>query len=511
MPRGESMNRGRAFSLVLFFGALVLASCSGAPKGSLGVGNSTVSFALVADTPPANPSILSFQVSINGVQIKPATGSALTLTPATPVIDLMRLQSDTAFLGSLSKVPAGTYSVDVSLANPIITFLNDTGATLTAGSTACSSGSVCRAALTATGNPTVGSFTLTVAASTRQGVELDFNLNSAISLSGGSLSVTFSPASPSPGVLSAFTLPRQNSNLASGQLELIEDFTGVVGLNGNNVTVTSPTRGALTSLNGSSSFFDASPDGTLCPAPASFSCVVTGQVASVDVFLNVDGTLALKEYEPLTSTQKDLVEGTVYSISSPTQFGMVVTDKTQAATGSLIGALNTGDLLTLNLSSSPPVNPFLVDTKGLQVANSFSASYNLFASQTTTAAIHQGQSVAVHVSAFAAASGAMNASAMVDTVTLRWSRLLASPTGGASSTQFNVNAVPSYFGLTSSSILPTEVFTGTLGADGVTNLDGIADATGINLGLPVGLRVLYFQNASNSAQFPFIAAKIRQR
>ena len=144
------MNRRKAPSLLLSL-ALALASCSGLPKGSGGGsgGNSAVSFTLVADTLPANPSILSFQVSINGIQIKPTTGSALTLTPVPPLIDLMRLEPDTAFLGTLSKVPAGTYTVQVSLSNPIITFLNDTGSTLTAGSKSCGSGSVCTAALTA--------------------------------------------------------------------------------------------------------------------------------------------------------------------------------------------------------------------------------------------------------------------------------------------------------------------------------------------------------------------------
>ncbi len=495
-----------------FLTALALASCSGPFKGGSGGGggggSATVSFTLVADTLPASPSILSFKVSINGIQIKPASGSAVTLTPATAVIDLMRLQSDTAFLGSLSKVPAGTYTVQVSLSNPAITFFNDTSSTITAGSTTCTAGSVCTATLTATGNPTVSSFNLTVAASANQGVGLDFNLNSAISLSGGTLSVNFNPPAPSTGVFSAFILPRQNANLGSNQLELLEDFTGVVSLSGNNVTVTSPVRGALTAVNSSTSFFDASPDGTMCQTPASFSCVASGQAASVDAFLNSDGTLALKEYEPLTSTQVDLVEGTVFAVPSVSQFGMVVTDKIQAATGSLIGGLHVGDLLTVNLSSS--VKPFFVDTKGLPVANSFAGSFGLFANQTSTTAIHQGQSVAVHVSAFTAASGTTPASATVDTVTLRWSRLIASLTGAASTTQINVNAVPSYFGFTSASIFATEVFTGTLGADGVTNLDGIISANSVNASLPVGLRVLYLENSTNSSQFPFMAAKIRQ-
>ena len=128
------MNRQKTFSFTFLLAALALASCSGPFKGGSasggGGGNATLSFTLIADTPPASPSLLAFKVSINGVQIKPASGSALTLTPATPVIDLMRLESDSAFLGSLSKVPAGIYTVQVSLSNPAVSFLNNSSSTI---------------------------------------------------------------------------------------------------------------------------------------------------------------------------------------------------------------------------------------------------------------------------------------------------------------------------------------------------------------------------------------------
>jgi len=506
------MNRSRTLLSLLAFAAFSFTSCSGLPKGGGGGGGTAaVSFILVADTLPANPSILSFRVSITGITITPATGTALTLTPANAVIDLMRLQSDSVFLGSLANVPAGTYTVQVTLASPTsgatITFFNDTGSTVTAGTTMCANGSVCTATLSAMGSPTISSFTFTAISSGKQGIGLHFNLNNAISLSGGVLKVNFNPAAPSPGVLTAFTLPRQNANLAANQLELIEDFTGVVSLSGNNVTVTSSTRGALTATNTSSSFFDPSPDGMICPTPATFSCVVNGQIASVDAFLNSDGTLSLKEFEPLVSTQKDLVEGVVSRIISSPQFEIVVTDKTQAAASSLIGGLNTGDLLTVNIPATT-VKPFFVDTKGLAVPP---ASTGLFAGASDTTVIRLGQTISVHVTGFTAASGTTIASVTADTVTLRWSRLIALPTAGSSTSQINVNTIPSYFGFTSASVFPTQVFAGTLGADGVTNLDGIATAASVTSGVPVGLRVLYLENSTNTAPFPFMAAKIRQQ
>jgi len=504
------MNRNKVLLVVLLLASFSLAACSG-PKTVCtvncgGGGDATVSFTLVADTLPANPSILSFKVSIVGIVLTPASGSAQTLQPASPVVDLMRLQSDTAFLGILTNVPSGSYTVQVSLSSLEMTFLNDTGAPITANGVTCPDTFVCTATLAAVGAPTITSFTFNAIASGQQGIEIDFNLNNAIALSGGALSVNFNPASPNPGVFTAFTLPRTNANLGTNQLELIEDFTGVVGINGSTVTITSPTRGTLTATSTSNSFFDPSPDGSICPTTATITCVVNGQIASVDAFLKSDGTLEIKEFEPLNSTQQDFVEGTVYTVNTPTQFAIAVTDRVQAAASSLIGGLSTGDLLTVNITAP---HPFLVDTKGLAVP---AGSLGLFQAQADTSAIHPGQTVAVNVTAFVAALGNTIAAATSDTVVLRWSRLIATAKAPFSTTLINVNTVPSYFGFTPASVFPTQVFSGTLGADGVTNLDGILGGNAQNLtdAKAVGLRVLFLDNPQNSATTPFMAAKIRQ-
>src|SRR5467141_3311468 len=365
------MNRSKSLSFlpVLLLAALSLASCSGPYKPCTvncgGTGTATVSLTLVADTLPPNPSILSLKVTIVAIMLTPTSGTALTFQPPAPiVIDLMRLQSDAAFLGTLTNVPSGSYTVQLSLSSPEITFLNDTSSTITANGATCLSAQVCTATLSAVGTPTISSFTFNATTSGLQGIEIDFKLNNALSLSSGTLSVNFNPSSPNPGVFTAFTLPRTNANLGTNQLELIEDFTGVVGISGSTVTISSPTRGTLTATSTSNSFFDPSPDGSICPTPATVNCVANGQIASVDAFLNTDGTLSLKEFEPLNATRQDFVEGTVYAVNTPTQFAIAVTDKVQLATNSLIGGLNAGDLLTVNI---PAPKPFLVDTKGLPV------------------------------------------------------------------------------------------------------------------------------------------------
>jgi len=503
------MNRSKARSVfpVLLLAALSLAACSG-PKtsgGGTGGGNGTVAVTMVADTLPANPSLLTFQVTIASITFTPASGTATTinLNPALTV-DLMRLQSDTVFLGTFANIPAAQYtSVTLVLSgNANITFLNDTMASLSQ----CSINSICPLSVAASSNP-VANISFTVSQNTVTGVGIDLNFANAVSISGGNLVVNFS----NNNVLSAFTLPRANSNLAAGQFDLIEDFTGVVSISNQSVTLASASatgRGSLTASAISGTIFSPDPTGTHCPTGTTqlSSCVSSNQFASMDVVLKSDGTLAIQEIEPLLATLQDTVEGLVVSInqSNQTQFTMVVTGLIPAAANSLIGSLHIGDGLTVNLSNNVP---FLVDTKGLSVLQ---GSLSNFAGQTNTSAIHLGQVVTVHVIApFTAAVGATIASAATDTVTLRWSRFTATPRT-ASSPAFNVVSPPSYFGLTLGTILTVQTFPGTPGTVGVTNFDGVLDGSGLNTARPVALRALFLENTTLSANPALFAAKVRQ-
>ena len=517
---GCHMNRSKALSFlpVLFFAAFSLTACSG-PKTGCTVncgsgGTATVNLTLVSDTPPASPSLLSYKVTISQVTLTPATGTAFTFTPnPAPVLELMRLQSDSVLVGTLLNVPAGNYSsMSLSLGSPQITFLNNTSATITNASSVpgtCVVGAICTLSPSVSGQPQVSTtpFPITLSANAKIGLGIDFNLNNSITVTGGIMTVTFTPTTVGTNVLSAFNLPR-NSSLTGSQLDLIEDFVGVVSVSGQNVTLTSPTRGTITASTTTNTAFDPDPSGSLCASPSS-ACVVANQVASVDAILNSDGTLSIQEFEPLLNAAKDVVEGTVVAInqSNQAQFTIVTTDKVPAATGSLIGGLKVGDPLTVNIALNP--NSFLVDTKGLMVRQNFANVYSNFAGATTTAAIHAGQTVAVHVTSFTAVTAAASASCNTDTVTLRWSRFTATPTTQASPT-FNVNGIPAYFNITPTSLFEVETFLGTPGADGVTNLEGIADVNAINDSKPIAIRALYLENSTNSAAPVFFAAKVRQ-
>lgn len=507
------MARNKPLFFLVVLGCFALSSCNLHRKtgggGGGGGNNGSVAVTMVADTLPANPSLLSFRVTIASVKFTTSSGTSTTVNLNTALsVDLMRLQSDTVFLGTFGSIPAAQYtSVTLVLSgNANITFLNDTGATLSG----CASNNVCPLSVAASSNP-VATVSYSVSQNAVTGVGIDLNFANAVSISSGSLVVNFS----NNNVLSGFTLPRANSNLASGQLDLSEDFTGVVSINGQLVTLASASatgRGSLTALAVSGTIFDHDPSNSLCQAGTNMlsNCVANNQFASMDFILQSDGTLAVQEIEPLLATVQDTVEGIVVSINpaNQTQFTMIVTDLVPSATNSLIGSLHIGDGLTVNLSGS--VNPFLVDTKGLPVQSQFSNNFQNFSGQTSTTAIHLGQSIAVDVIApFTAAAGTTIASATTDTVILRWSRFTATPQTAASPA-FSIVNLPSYFGLAQGTPFTVQTTPGTPGTQGTTNFDGIKDGTGLTANLPVALRALFLENAGGSANPAFFAAKVRQ-
>lgn len=507
------MHRYKALLLVLLLTAFSLSSCSG-PKTACtvncgGGGTGSVSVTMVADTLPAHPSLLSFQVTLTGITLTPSSGSAktVTLSPALTT-DLMRLQSDTLLLGTFPNIPAGSYTgATLSFSGAAnITFLNDTNSTLSN----CSPNAICPLVSNGANSNPVANVSFTVSQNAVTGIGIDFNFSNAVSISGTSLAVNLS----NTNVIGAFTLPRQGSNLSASQFDLIEDFTGLVSLSSNTVTITSPTRGTLTAASTSNTIFDSDPSGALCASPTPgqlSSCVSNNQVASVDAVLKSDGTLSIQEIEPLLPSQQDIVEGVVTSINqaNQTQFVIVVTDKpSAAASGSLIAGLNIGDLLTVNI---PSPNAFLVDTKGLAVNSVSPGSLGFFANQTNTTAIHLGQDVAIHVASFTAASGTTPASVTADTVILRWSRFTATPINSSTFTALNVNALPSHFNFSSASRFVVQLFPSAQGTKVITNFDGIADGSFISNLKPVSLRALFLENTGNTANPAFFAAKVRQR
>lgn len=488
----------------------------GGGGGGGGTSTAKVSLTLVADTLPSNLGIISFRVNIRSVVLTSSTGTQTTLNLGGLnngnglVVDLARAQSDSIFLGTVSGVPTGTNSsITVSISGAELAFFNGTGAAITNMTPQCPANSICVANVTVSGSPIItGSQTI----SGNTGFGIDFNLANAITVTGGSLTVNFTN-SGNTNVFSGFALPRTGSNLAAGQLDLIEDFTGAVTLGGTGVTINSGTnagRGSITAASSATTNYDVDPSGTLCSGATSLAtCVSSNQAASMDAILNSDGTFTVQEIEPLLASPiVDTVEGTVVFVNSgnQSQFGIIVNDIIPAGTNSKVGTINIGDPLTVNLANVVGTG-FLVDTKGLAVSG-FTGN---FAGGTTNGSMHLGQSVAVQVTGFTAASGNNPASVTSDLATLRWSRFIAVVNiASPGSTEFSINTLPGYFGFTPTSIFDIDTFGGTQGGDGVTNVDGVTSVGALVAARPVAIRALFIEDAGNTIDPPFFAAKIRQ-
>ena len=320
------MKSYKAFPCLILLACLSLCSCyhefSG---GGGGGGNANVSFVLTSSTPPATLGLLSFKVVPSSITLTPATGTATTFSINGGngySYDLVRLQSDSGFLGTVPAVPTGNYtSIGVTFSGATLTFFNGTGVTISNLSTACLSGTVCVASFV---GPFTSTITSTQAISGNGGLGINVNLANSLTLTGTNLSLTFDNSGALP-VTTTFALPRTNSNLAAGQLSLIEDFTGVVSNatnTGVTVTPSAPLMNTqpIAALTSTSTNYDADPTNTLCPSGTTVlpSCVSNGQAASMDAILNSDGTFTIREIEPLLNSPiVDTVEGTVYYSPHP--------------------------------------------------------------------------------------------------------------------------------------------------------------------------------------------------
>jgi len=492
------MNFRKGFAALLSLCAIGLAGCSGPSKqcttncGPSGTATLSLTFTSAPLVPPPNTNLLSFLVDINTITLTPATGAAVNipLNATTIGVDLTRLQSDSIFLGTAATVPAGSYSsITVSISNPVVTFC-----TQTLGNTGCAPNSMTTISGGAAAAPQITSapFPLTLSANEQTGLAINFNLGNALTVDTSQVVTAVNLAAAN--VLSANTLPSTASSLASGQLDFVEDVAGVVtavNATTQSVTVHTATRGSLTAVASSSTVF--SPACTGFNLSQSFSgCIVQGHVASLDMVLNSDGTFTLLEYDPLAIATGDWVEGIITAIpSSSTQFQIVTNDAVLATSNSLLGS---------KLAAATPVNvtlvnpnPFLVDTKGLTVpVTTFGG--------TDASILLPGQTVAVHVTAFTAASGSPAIAAVsADSLYLRFTRVTGNLTSPAAP-NVSIQSLPSFFG--TSAQVQVQLSAGAVS----TNYDGVSSSAGLTPGQIASIRALYFGSSIVPA---FSAAKVR--
>jgi hypothetical protein len=486
--------KSKVFTLLLLCGVLfALTSCSGVKTVCTNcnpTGNATLNLTL-SDTPPTGVNIVSFTMPIVGISLTPSTGSPVSVFSAGN-FELTQLQSDSAPIAVGVSVPAGSYtSINVTLGTSSGIFVNASGSTITYGTNTCVANAVC--ALPSGAATTISiPVTLSLTANQVSWIGLDVNLNNAITTSNG-ISIDFTQT----GVMTALTTPR--TNIPSGAVDSIDDWTGLVTAysNGSSITVKSGTRGTMVATITSTTAYD-DPQ-SLCVAASSIAnCISTGAVVSLQAYLTNTGGINVSEIDVIdtSATATDQVEGFIYPTSTSScsgGFGLLLSDDAVTTGNSTLTSLTYGAGFCLTIS---PSAVFLADTGLLTTALPTGASQPGFTSPTNIAI---GQVVRVHVSNVTAGT---LVGATVNSVLLRYSRI-SGTVNGVSGQNFSINGAPAYLGFTLPPIAAT--FINNTIFEGVTNVSGLASPR------PVAIRALYFANVQTSpvTSASFIAAKVR--
>jgi hypothetical protein len=501
------MNHTKSALLCALLISLSTAACSGLGDSGGVVpppvnANATLSITLQAKplAPPPGTNILSYSLTVGGLTLTPATGNPINV-PGPLTFDMMRLQSDSGFLGTIT-APAGTYtSLTVSLTDAVVTFCTNT-----TGVPGCNRVPV----VSVTGGAsspiiTLPSGGLVLTSNQETGLSVDFNMGGTLTLTGQTVTkVDLS------GAANLTTIPLGSghpSDLTATQLDYLEDIIGSVTVNGNNVTITTANHGAITAVADANTFF--SPN---CNLPGvgdgtnTIKCVQANQVASIDAILNDDGTIKLIAYNPISAvsaTNNDFIEGVVaFAPTDSNHFTIISSDAALTTSGTVLPKpfpIGTTVNVTLNANT-----PFAVDTNGLAVAASDMANFNNSAGSATE--LLPGQMVAIRVASFSNNSGVF--AVTTDALELRSSRIAGTAAQNGTNTGFlyTGTSLPPYLGIN----LPTplvEFTTGTPPTQNSTHFDGVTSPTGVVNGTVYSTRALYFgQNAS----FPFVAGKVRQ-
>ena len=181
-----------SFVAVIF----LISSCSGLPGGTTGGGGSSTANLSITllDTPPAGVDFVSFNLPIVGISLTSASTGGLVnvFSPSTiPSFDLVRLQSDSADLGTF-QVPVDSYNaMTITFGSPSTIFANSTGSTIGT----CPTNNICP--LNGGAGSVVVPISPALQVSSNTGLGIDFNLNNIVSLSGNARPFRFlAPAKP---------------------------------------------------------------------------------------------------------------------------------------------------------------------------------------------------------------------------------------------------------------------------------------------------------------------------
>ena len=468
----------RTISFLLILASIVaVAGCGGGQAQNPPAPQAANVSLSMTDAPPAGVTVISFEVSLTGATLNP--GSADLLAGKGPLrIEVKKLETENAFL-STAQVPPGSYtSLNLTFANPELTFKNDTGAAL-AG---CAAGSVCEikpsGTLTATVN---GSFT--VADNAKTGLLVDVNLANLFS---NTLALDFSAA----GALSVSSQTRRTDK---DDLEDLDEVEGIIKTPANNsFTLQTMDLGNITVTTDANTRFE---DFEGCAA-ANFSCLADGQSIEADLMVVAGGGFLARKIELEDNQQEandDELDGVIFKVDGPTQFEIVVIDELRS-----VANVSVGDPVIVTLQTTGGGTSFRVDTNGLTVPVSLQQA---FEGATDTSQLLTGQTVQIRKVSMSGGPAPAAITITTNRVRLRGTRFTATVSGAPTGNNFNVAGLPSLFTTAGITLIQVQTSSQTE-FENATGVSGLAD------GVVVSLRGLLFKSTPNPV---LIADKVRKR
>jgi hypothetical protein len=460
------MLRRCAFASVVILSCVLLTTCGNSKSGGglpIVAGSSKISLT-IGDTPPVGVTVLSFQFTVTGAVLN-STGGNVSLVSAPTTIEVGHLLVGTAYLNTAS-APAGTYSsITFTFADPKVTIFNGSGAAIGT----CAAGAICQTSPSLTpGSVTFSSppFPLVVAVDSPLGLSLDFDLNSSLQ---NDLSI-------SPSV----TVSQLTPSGVNGQLEdenLVGSVTAISTANNQFTLQNAETGLLLTYKVDSNTLYTDS-------GAASLSSLTVGQIVEVDAHLLAGGTFLATRVSLKESASQGMLEGTVTSVDSATQFKIVVYDGEPDIAGVLVG-----DPVTVTIQSGAS---FDIDAHDLTIpiGLAFASAGDLLV----------GQSVQVRPLSMVA--GASGTTVGTDRVRLRRANFTASVLLKADP-NLVVDNLPGLF--TSATPLITQIQAQTSNQTAFQNVTGFF---ALSLGDTVSLRGLLFKTLGDPV---LVADTVRKR
>ncbi|MGA2096185.1 MAG: hypothetical protein ABSH39_07795 [Candidatus Acidiferrum sp.] len=483
------MKSYKSLLLLSLVPAFALASCyhefssSSGGGGGGGTGTQFVNV-LLTSTPSSTFSFASLNWPIGGVSITNSEGVAVSLGGTNGVVDpdFVRMQTDSVYMSHATLATTSYTSLQVQFNAPLFGYIyNNTNATLFSGANACSPGTVCQIPNTVPGfssNSVTVPITYTPSAASIGGIRINFDLSKAVTTAGAD-GITFDFTQT--GAITVIALPTTSSQ--SSAIDTMDNFTGVVtAVTSSTVTVSSFESEARTFNIASTDEFDD--PFTICPQPATISCLAVGQNVSIDGIVNTTSStfpLTANEIEfldPVPAVNE--LEGVIISPPSNNQF--------KIALGNGMGTSNfiVSSTVIVNLNGA---ETYFVDPKELGILDTANPGFQ------SQADLVLGQTVMIQ-------GGTVSD---VNTSITNPTRLLLrySSIGGAvqnpSGTTFTLGS-PSFAGPFDLSLVVQ-----TYPKTAYDNITGFSGLSGVN---NASVRALLL-NPNSNALYPLLAAKVR--